>query len=201
MVLRLYFKNIFNFFYMGKSPAKVITVYGASSRRIDCRFIDAARHLGELIGRSGYTLVCGGGHTGVMGAAIDGVLSEGGEAVGILPAFMVERKWQHPGLTRMVSTSTMHERKSRMVEDACSIVACPGGVGTIEELMEIITWRKLGLWDGHIVILNVDGYYDPLLQMLHKGIEYDFMRSDDAGLWHVAATPEEAVDYILHTLK
>lgn len=170
-----------------------ITVYGASSRRINPAYLDAARELGRQIARAGRTLVCGGGQTGVMGAAIDGAIECGGTAVGVLPRFMVERGWEHPALSKMIVAEDMHSRKLTMASLASAAVACPGGVGTFEELMEIITWRKLGLWSGNVVILNTGGYYAPLLDMLDKAIREDFMHPDDIHLWHVAATPAEAL--------
>lgn len=171
-----------------------ITVYGASSRRIAPVYTDAAFALGEEIARAGRPLVCGGGKTGVMGAAIDGALAAGGEAIGVLPQFMVDRGWDHPGLTRMIAMPDMHRRKQTMAALASGMVACPGGVGTFEELMEIITWRKLGLWSGNIVILNVDGYYDPIIAMFDSAIRLDFMSEDDSSLWTLASTPAEAVE-------
>lgn len=170
-----------------------ITVYGASSRRISSVYTDAAFALGVEIARAGRPLVCGGGQTGVMGAAIDGALSAGGEAIGVLPQFMVDRGWDHPGLHRMIAMPDMHQRKQTMAALASAVIACPGGVGTFEELMEIITWRKLGLWSGNIVILNIDGYYDPILKMFELAIEQQFMHSDDSSLWAVAYNPVQAV--------
>lgn len=172
---------------------EAITVYGASSRRIAPVFTDAARELGAEIARSGRLLVCGGGQTGVMGAAIDGALSAGGEAIGVLPQFMVDRNWNHPGLARMIATPDMHHRKRTMASLASAVIACPGGIGTFEELTEIITWRKLGLWSGNIVILNVDGYYDFLLSMFDSAIRHKFMSDADRDLWNIALTPSEAV--------
>ena len=170
-----------------------ITVYGASSQRIATIFTDAAFALGAEIARAGRPLVCGGGRTGVMGAAIDGALSAGGEAIGVLPRFMVDRGWNHPGLTRLIAMPDMHRRKQTMATLASGVIACPGGVGTFEELMEIITWRKLGLWSGNIVILNVDRYYDPIIAMLSSAIRLDFMKEEDSSLWAIASTPAEAV--------
>lgn len=170
-----------------------ITVYGASSRRISSGYTDAAFATGEAIARAGRIPVCGGGQTGVMGAAIDGAISAGGTTIGVLPQFMVDRQWQHPGLTHMIAMPDMHARKRAMATLSTGVIACPGGVGTFEELMEIITWRKLHLWGGNVVILNTNGYYDPLIAMLGRAMEENFMRPDDSTLWSVARTPQEAV--------
>lgn len=171
-----------------------ITVYGASSENIRQEYKGAAFEAGRLIALSGHPLVCGGGRQGLMRAAIDGALSAGGETVGVLPSFMVEKAWQHPGLTRMIETPTMHVRKETMARLSRGVIACPGGCGTFEELLEIITWRQLGLYGGNVVILNVGGYYDPLLDLFRRASEEGFMRSTDAGpLFYVADSAADAV--------
>ncbi|MDE6802757.1 MAG: TIGR00730 family Rossman fold protein [Muribaculaceae bacterium] len=170
-----------------------ITIYGASSPDIDPRFIEAARRVGELIAGRGVTLVSGGGRTGLMAAAIEGASVSSGATVGILPQFMIDRRWGHPDLGTTISTPDMHTRKRKMASLSGAVIALPGGVGTLEELLEIITWRQLGLYQGNIVILNTLGYYDPLLQMLERSIEMHFMNPDHRSLWQVAATPDEAV--------
>ena len=177
-----------------------VTIYGASSPRINSVYLDAAREVGKLLAKKGIDLVCGGGRTGIMGAAIEGSVEAGGKAIGVLPAFMIEKGWQHPQLSHMEITADMHSRKELMARMARGVIAMPGGVGTLEELLEIITWHQLGLYNGNVVILNVNGYYDPLLEMLARSIEYHFMNPDHASLWHVASTPGEAVDYVLNTL-
>lgn len=174
-----------------------IAIYGASSAEIDPRFAADARLVGEHIARVGMGLLCGGGRQGLMAAAIDGALAAGGRATGVLPAFMIERGWQHPGLTETVSTDGMHARKERMLTHSRAVIALAGGVGTLEELLEAITWRQLGLWTGNIVILNTLGYYDPLLDMLRRTIDMRFMHPDHADLWAVASTPAEAVEMAL----
>ncbi|MCM1449897.1 MAG: TIGR00730 family Rossman fold protein [Clostridiales bacterium] len=173
-----------------------VTIYGASSARIDHVYLDAARQAGYLLASKGIDVVCGGGRSGVMGEAIDGALEAGGAAIGVLPQFMVENGWQHPGLTRMVITPDMHSRKKTMASMSMGAIAMPGGVGTLEELLEIITWRQLGLYHGNVVILNINGYYDPLLEMLGRTIEQHFMNPDHASLWSVATTVAEAVEQV-----
>ena len=173
---------------------KAICIYGASSSNIAEVYKHDAYAVGELIARKGYALVSGGGRGGLMASATDGALSAGGEAIGILPEFMVEKGWQHPALTRMVSCPDMHTRKRTMAEMSHGVIALPGGVGTLDELMEIITWRQLSLYQGNIVILNTNGFYDPLFAMLDKICKEHFMRPSRKRLWSVAATPEEAVE-------
>ena len=172
---------------------KAIVVYGASSENISQRFKDNAFRLGQIIADAGYALVCGGGKAGLMRAAIEGADSHGGHTIGVLPQFMVDSNWQHPALGEMISTPDMHARKRTMASLSDAAIACPGGCGTFEELMEIITWRQLNLYHGHVVILNTDGYYDPLVAMLAHATACGFISPESNRIWHVASTPEEAV--------
>lgn len=176
-----------------------ITVYSASSGQVPEKYVEAARELGRLIARGNHTLVNGAGRTGLMGAVTDACLAEGGRAVGIIPQFMVEQHWQHEGMTELIVTPDMHRRKERMAEMSDACIALPGGVGTLEELLEVITWKQLGLYVQPIVILNTDGYYDPLLQLLRRAVDERFMRSLHADIWRVAATPAEALELALTT--
>lgn len=176
-----------------------ITVYSASSGQVPEKYVEAARELGRLIARGNHTLVNGAGRTGLMGAVTDACLAEGGRAVGIIPQFMVEQHWQHEGMTELIVTPDMHRRKERMAEMSDACIALPGGVGTLEELLEVITWKQLGLYVQPIVILNTDGYYDPLLKLLRRAVDERFMRSLHADIWRVAATPAEALELALTT--
>ena len=176
---------------------KAIVVYGASSENINPQYKEAAYRLGQLIAERGATLISGGGKAGIMKASIDGATSVGGETIGVLPGFMVARDWQHPSLSKMIETETMHKRKETMASLSTAAIACPGGCGTFEELMEIITWRQLNLYKGNVVILNTNNYYGPLLEMLQRTVDEGFMRGDHTGLWSVASTAEEAVDMAL----
>lgn len=179
---------------MEQSITDAICVYGASSSRIDPIYKDAARQTGQLIAMSGCPLVCGGGRGGLMAQAIEGANSKGGLTIGVLPQFMIDRQWQHPDLGRMIATPDMHRCKQTMASMSRAVIALPGGIGTLEELLEIITWRQLGLYNGNITILNTAGYYDPLIAMLERTIDQHFMRQGSHNLWHLASTPEEAVE-------
>ena len=171
-----------------------ITVYGASSASLDPVFYEAARRVGAEAGRRGIAVVNGGGRAGLMGAVTDGCLEAGGMAIGVIPRFMVERGWQHPALSCIEITETMHQRKQLMADLATGIIALPGGIGTMDELMEIITWRQLGLFKGNIVIFNTDGYWDDLLAMLDTASRRHFMRTvGPDSLWTVTDDPAEAV--------
>ncbi len=170
-----------------------ITVYSASSAKVPAPYLEAAEDLGRLMARRGHRLVNGAGRTGLMGAAANACLDEGGEVVGVIPQFMVEQNWHHEGLTRLVVTPDMHRRKETMarLSDAC--IALPGGVGTLEELLEVITWKQLGLYLKPIIVLNTDGYFDDLLRLLERAARERFMRPQHLQIWRVARTPREAV--------
>jgi len=170
-----------------------ITIYGASSGQVREVYVEAAAELGREMARRGHTLINGAGRMGLMAASANACIEAGGKAVGVIPQFMVEQDWQHDGMTELIITPDMHERKQRMaaLSDAC--IALPGGVGTMEELLEIITWKQLGLYLKPIVVLNTEGYYDALLSQLNAAVEQRFMRPQHAGIWGVATTPAEAV--------
>jgi uncharacterized protein (TIGR00730 family) len=134
-----------------------------------------------------------------MAATSNAALKAGGTVTGVIPRFMVEQGWHHTELTRLIETETMHERKQLMAQMSDGVIALPGGCGTMEELLEIITWKQLGLYLNPIIILNVDGYYDPLLDMLHKAVDEHFMRPQHTGIWRVATTPAQAVEMAYNT--
>lgn len=170
-----------------------ITVYAASSGQVPEVYTQAAARLGEILAERSHILINGAGRTGLMGATIDACIAKGGKAIGIIPQFMIDESWQHKGMTELVITPNMHERKTMMADRADACIACPGGVGTLEELLEVITWKQLGLFLKPIVVLNTEGYFDPLLSQLERCIDQQFMRRVHSDIWKVAATPEEAV--------
>lgn len=176
-----------------------VCVYSASSTKIaDCYF-RAARELGELLGHHGIRLVNGAGNLGLMRACADACLEAGGQVTGVIPRFMVEQGWQHPGLTELIETEDMHTRKQTMARLSDGVIALPGGCGTLEELLEIITWKQLGLYLNPIVVLNTNGFYNPLLKMLDRAAEEHFMRPAHLDIWKVASTPTEAIDLLYST--
>ena len=175
------------------SEIKNICVYCASSPQIAPVYFKAAERLGYLLAEKGINLIDGAGKVGLMGCLNNTVLAAGGTVTGVIPRFMVERGWHHSGLTQLVETETMHERKSLMARMSDAVIALPGGCGTMEELLEVITWKQLGLYLKPIVVLNIQGFYNPLIEMLEKAIGQQFMRREHESLWQVAFTPEEAV--------
>lgn len=167
------------------STVTSVCVYCASSNKIDQKFFDAAHELGRSLARNQVSIRYGGGNTGLMGAVAKSVLDHGGKVIGVIPRFMWDNKWGHEHLTEMIITETMHERKVSMLQDVDAVIALPGGVGTLEELLEIICWKKLGLFLKPIIIVNTDGYYQPLVDMLQRAVDENFMNKDHLQMWTV----------------
>lgn len=179
----------------GEAVRDGVVVYCASSSQVPTECLDAALEMGRLIARADLTLVTGGGYRGLMACTIDGSLEEGGRVTGVLPHFMLERGWAHKGLTRCIDTPSMHVRKDTMASLSMAAVALPGGIGTLDELCEIMTWHQLGIFTGPVVIVNTGGFFDPLIAMFDRMRELGFMRGGIIPV-HVVATPAEAIDYI-----
>ena len=173
-----------------------VCVFCASSANIDERYLADAHQLGTLLAQGGWRCVNGGGAVGLMGAVTNGTLDAGGEVTGVIPKFMVDNGWCYDRLSDVVVTADMHQRKQIMSDMADAVIALPGGVGTLEELLETLTWRQLGLVKVPVIILNTLGYYDPLLAMLRHSIDEGFMKSSHGLLWQVAATPAEAISLL-----
>ena len=176
-----------------------VCVYSASSTKIASVYFEAAEKLGSLLAKQHIRLINGAGSIGLMRSVADAVLENGGEVTGVIPHFMVEQNWHHTGLTELIEVTSMHERKQKMANLSDGIIALPGGCGTLEELLEIITWKQLGLYLNPIIIMNVNGFFDPLLEMLERAIEENFMRRQHGDIWKVARTPEEAVELLQTT--
>lgn len=176
-----------------------VCVYSASSTKIDSVYFETARELGTLLARNGIRVVNGAGNMGLMAAVSDAALAAGGQVTGVIPRFMVEQNWHHTGLSELIEVDTMHERKQKMAALSDAVIALPGGCGTLEELLEVITWKQLGLYLNPIVILNVKGYYDPLLEMFNRAAEEHFMGARHMDIWRVARTAQEALELVRTT--
>ncbi len=176
-----------------------ICVYCASSDAAHSGFRVAARRLGELLAEGGCTVVYGGGSTGSMGALAEGALSRGGEVIGVLPRFMADLEWGHPGLTRLELVEDMRERKHRLLTGSDAVVAMPGGCGTLEELFEAITLKRLGLYFKPIILLDTRGLFAPLTQYLGQLIDAHFMNPEHGAMWQRVATPEDVLPAICAT--
>jgi hypothetical protein len=173
-----------------------VCVYCGSSRQCDSVYIEVAERLGRELARNGATIVYGGGAVGLMGALAEGVLSQGGKIIGIIPGFMNELEWGHKGITELRVVSDLHERKRLMIQDAKAVVALPGGSGTLDELLEAVSLKRLALFLGPIVVLNTRSYFDPLLQALERCISERFMDPRHKSMWSVVNEPEEVLPAI-----
>lgn len=173
-----------------------VCVYCSSSRQADAVYLDAAGELGRLLAEAGVTTVYGGGAVGSMGRLADEAIAAGGRVVGVLPRFMDELEWGHGRLTDLVLVENMHVRKQTMATDVDGIVALPGGSGTLEELLEAITWKRLGLLTVPIVIVNVRGYFDPLVTMLERAVTERLMDGRHREMWSVVDGPKDVLTAI-----
>lgn len=174
---------------------KVSTVcaYLGSSSRCDEIHKTTARNFGQMLARAGIQLVYGGGRVGLMGILADSVLDAGGKAIGIIPEHISKREIQHNDLTELHVVDSMHIRKQMMVDKSDAFVVLPGGIGTLDELCEVMTWRQLGIHDKPIIIVNSQGYWTPFIQMIDNVIAARFMRDEDRRLFTEVATIEEAL--------
>jgi uncharacterized protein (TIGR00730 family) len=175
-------------------PERAVCVYCASSQAAHAQYREAAFRLGEVLASRRIALIYGGGARGSMGALADGALSRGGRVIGILPRFMADLEWGHPGLSELRLVEDMRTRKHQMLTAAQAAVALPGGCGTFEELLEALTLKRLGLFLGPIVLVNTRGYFQPLLEMLARAVEERFMDARHPLMWQVVSRPEEVPD-------
>jgi uncharacterized protein (TIGR00730 family) len=173
-----------------------VCVYCASSSQCDPVYHDAAARLGAILARNKVTVVYGGGKSGSMGALADAALAENGRVIGVLPRFMDEVEWGHDRLSELILVNDMHERKRLMIQEVDAVIAMAGACGTWEELFEAMSWKRLGLFTGPIVIVNTASYYTPMLEMLDRSIEYRFMDERHRQMWMVVEEPEQVLDAI-----
>jgi uncharacterized protein (TIGR00730 family) len=170
-----------------------VCVYCASSGRCAESYLAAAARLGRSLAGAGMRVVYGGSSLGSMGRMADAAMAAGAHVTGVMPRFMEEAEWSHTALSELRIVADMHERKRTMLELADAVIALPGGCGTLEELLEAITWKRLGLFSGPVVMVNVNGFYDACVALLNRSVEERFMEEKHRELWQVAGSPEEAV--------
>ena len=178
-----------------------ICVYCASSQMCDAAYHAAAMRLGELLAEDGHVIVYGGGAVGLMGSLANGALARGGKVIGIIPRFMREVEWQHAGIDNLEIVEDMRERKHRLLTGSDAVVALPGGCGTLEELFEAITLKRLGLYFNPIVLLNTRDFYAPLQTFMQKIIDARFMNPEHAAMWSLVDAPEQVLPKIRATEK
>jgi uncharacterized protein (TIGR00730 family) len=172
---------------------RVCVFCGASSGRLPA-YAEAARAFGSALGRRGLGLVYGGGRVGLMGALADAALAAGAEAVGVIPQDLVDRELAHGGLTDLRIVGSLHERKALMAELADGFVALPGGFGTLDELLEQLTWSQLGLHAKAVGLLDVEGYWRPLIELARHATEEGFVRESDLASIAVGVEPDALLD-------
>jgi uncharacterized protein (TIGR00730 family) len=168
-----------------------VCVYCASSRLADPEYRSAAYRLGEVLAQQRVAIVYGGGAVGSMGALADGALARGGRVIGILPRFMADLEWGHKGLSDLQLVEDLRTRKHAMLAMSQAAIALPGGSGTLEELLEAITLKRLGLYLNPIVLVNTRGFFTPLLAVFARAVEERFMDPRHLLMWQVVATPDE----------
>lgn len=173
---------------------KSLCVYCGSSARVDDAYKQAAKDFGRIMAEHGIRLIYGGGHAGLMGIIADAVMNNGGEVTGIIPSHISDREIQHKGLTELQVVDTMHVRKQMMVDRSDGFVVLPGGIGTLDETCEIMTWRQLGIHDKPIVIANINGYWSQFLKTLDGIIDAGFMREDDKNIAIVVENVEDIME-------
>jgi len=175
-----------------------VCVFAASSSRLDNAYLQAAGELGTVFAREGVHAVFGGGGIGLMGILADSMIAAGGKITGVIPGFMMDEGWGHAGVSDMIVTADMSERKKAIFAMSDAAVALPGGVGTLEELTEVITLKQLGQFNKPIIIVNVNGFYDHLIEFFEHMFRGNFIRLEHKDIWQIVTTAEEVVPAILN---
>lgn len=173
-----------------------ICVFGSSSDRINGEYLSSAEHLGSSLAKKGHTVVFGAGKYGVMGAVARGVSSEGGRLIGVSPKFFMEMDVLYENTTETIFTDTMRERKNAMEEMSNAFIVCAGGMGTFEEFFEVLTLKQLFQHTSPIIVYNVRGCYNPMLEMFNKSIEEGFMTDECKKLFTIAETEEQVFEQL-----
>jgi len=173
------------------SGLRSICIFCGSSAGNSPAYREASIALADLLASSDRSMVYGGAEIGLMGAVADRMLAGGGRVIGVIPQSLVDVEIAHQSLTELHITDGMHSRKAKMAEECDAFIALPGGLGTLEELFEVLTWAQLGYHSKPIGLLNVDGYYDSLISFLENTVQQGFAKASHVALLHVASKPEE----------
>jgi hypothetical protein len=177
-----------------------ICVFCGSSSGSEPEYLEDAKALGASIAEAGWRLIYGGASVGLMGAVADAALAAGGEVIGVIPQAIVDREVAHRGLTELHFVDTMHERKALMATFSQAFVALPGGFGTLDEFMEILTWAQLGIHSKPCILVNAEGYYDDLLTFLDHAVKQGFLKGSNRQIIKVVDDSEEVVPAIRRLL-
>lgn len=173
-----------------------ICVYCSSSSKIEKKYFDSTKELAKELIKENVEVVYGGGGGGLMGHLADVIIDNGGKITGISPKFMQDIEWTHKRLEKLELVDTMHERKSKFLENIDAVIALPGGCGTLDELIEAITLKRLGLFLKPIVIINSQGFYNPLIEMLERCVDQNFMDKRHLKMWNVVDETNNILDII-----
>ncbi len=182
---------------MADEQVRSVCVFCGSSPGLRPEFAASARQVGAALAARGLDLVYGAGHVGLMGILADAALAAGGRVIGVIPEAMVERELAHHGLSELLVVQTMHERKALMADRAGAFLALPGGFGTADELFEILTWAQLGLHSRPVGLLNVAGFFDPLLAWMDRTVQEGLLREQHRQLLIVGDQAERLIDALL----
>jgi uncharacterized protein (TIGR00730 family) len=174
-----------------------ICVFCGSAPGVRPSYSAAARELGASLAQQSMTLVYGGGRLGLMGILADAALQAGGRVIGVIPRMLIERELAHPNLTRQHVVSTMHERKTLMADMSDGFIGLPGGMGTFDELVEIVTWAQLGMHAKPVVLANIDNYFAPLYAMLDNAVVEGFVTADSRARWCNAESVESVMRILM----
>jgi len=174
-----------------------ICVFCGSATGENPVYAESARELGRLLAKSSHSLVYGGGNVGLMGILADAVLDHGGEVIGVIPDFLVQREVGHRGVSKLEVVESMHERKKRMADLSDAFIAMPGGWGTLDELAEILTWRQLGLIYQPVGLLNINQYFNPLLEQMRSMVKEGFLRADNIDFLRVGPSAERLLEELV----
>ena len=179
-----------------KAPEHIrrVTVYASSSNALAPSYYDAAARLGTVLGRAGLDIVYGGGGVGLMRAMADNALALGAHVHGVIPHFLNTVEHGHKSLSRLEVVADMRERKHRMIADSQAVVSLPGGSGTFEELFEVLTLKRLGLFTGPIVMVNTNAYFDRFVDLLRHSVHENFMSELHLDMWSVVQEPEQVLE-------
>lgn len=172
-----------------------ICVYCGSSNGNNKVILDQSQRFGRLLAERGHNLIYGGSSLGIMGIIADSVMLHQGEVIGVIPENLFRKEVAHQGITRLITVRDMHQRKSHMAELADAFVAFPGGFGTMEELFEIITWNQLGIINKPVTIMNLEGFYNPLIEMIFHSVETGFIKQRNSEIVQIAETLEQCLEF------
>ena len=171
-----------------------VTIYCSSSNTLPQKYYEETKKIGQLLAKENITIIYGGGSSGLMGTLADSALENDGKVIGVIPRFMKAVEWDHKGVNLMIETEDMAERKKLLIEGTDAVIALPGGVGTFEELFEVLSAKRLGLFTKPIIIYNYQGFYNPIIEMLETCVEENFMGKQHRDIWTEVTQLEDLIE-------